>query len=55
MEGVLKNAMQATNGKPNDVEKGDIIEMPANFLKDGEMVNPKTVNEYYSAELDDND
>ena len=25
MEGVLKNAMHATDGKPSDVKKGDII------------------------------
>ena len=38
--------------KTNDFQ---IIEIPANFLKDGSMINPKTVNDYYSAELDDNE
>ena len=38
MEGVLKNAMHATSGKPNDVEKGDIIliSQTKNTLKNDE-------------------
>ncbi|WP_048190500.1 hypothetical protein [Methanobacterium sp. SMA-27] len=34
----------------------NLIEMPANFLKNDSMVNPKTVSDYYSIEqLDDNE